>query len=83
VATVFATGGGSPALALVFTQNTGAQGIRLLLEVSSDLANWSVVDHALDVLAENPDGMRLVRMREATPPVAAWRFARLRVEATP
>ncbi|HQF38976.1 MAG TPA: carbohydrate binding domain-containing protein [Opitutaceae bacterium] len=75
--------GGSPAVALVFTQNTGAQGIRYVMEVSADLATWNVVDHVLEVLSANPDGTRSVRMREATPPVAAWRFARLRIEPSP
>lgn len=71
------------ALALEFTFNPLAQGIRVALQISPDMASWSEVPAVLEVLATNPDGTQSVRLREAAPPAATKRFGRLLVELTP
>jgi alpha-tubulin suppressor-like RCC1 family protein len=82
--TTYAAAPGEPKqLALVFTLNPSAQGIRYVLEVSADASNWTEAESVTDVLRTNPDGTKLVRMREAAPPAATRRFARLRIEAMP
>ncbi len=67
-------------VALVFTQNAGAQGVRYTMEASNDLVTWAEVDSTMEILANNPDGTRQVRLRETVPPATSWRFARLKVE---
>lgn len=71
------------ALALLFTKNPGAQGIRYALEVSTNLVTWIEVAHVLEVLGTNPDGTQLVRLREAAPPAATRKFVRLKVKVVP
>ncbi len=82
-AAVYEQLGQPAAVAVVFTQNAGASGLRYALEVSADLTAWTEVASVSDILAENPDGTRRVRLREAAPPAAPWRFARLKVELVP
>ncbi len=67
-------------LGVLFAKNPGAQGIAMSLEVSPDLANWTVVPSVEETVAANPDGTVLVRLWEASPPSAPRRFARLRVD---
>ena len=75
--------GGQPAvLALVFARNPAAQGIRCVLETSTDLATWTEAASITDLLGTNPDGTELVRLRETVATTGARRFARLKVIPT-
>ncbi|MBK8478957.1 MAG: SUMF1/EgtB/PvdO family nonheme iron enzyme [Opitutaceae bacterium] len=67
------------ALALDFTVNPQAQDLRYAFEVSDNLVAWTEPLAFVEPLGANPDGTVSVRLRELTPPVAARRFARLRV----
>lgn len=79
----YAEAGQPLALALLFTKNPGAQGIRYAMEVSADLITWTEAAGITETLGSNPDGTLLVRLREAAPVAASRRFARLKVELTP
>ncbi len=70
-------------LGLEFTRNLGAQGIGLVLEVSSDLINWGETAATLEPLAGTPGvGLQQVRLRQnLTLGADARRFARLKVTA--
>ena len=81
--TTYAQAGQPLAIALLFTQNPGAQGIDYVLEVSDNMVTWTEVARVIEILGTNTDGTQLVRMREAAPPVAIRRFARLKVELVP
>ena len=76
-------GGGTRAIALVFTVNPQAQGIGYALEVSENLVTWTEVQSAMEPQGNNPDGTVLMRLRELAPTAARRRFGRLKVELTP
>jgi hypothetical protein len=77
---VIEQGAGSSALALVFTPNPQAEGIRYALETSENLVAWTEVTSVREPHGDNSSGTGLVRLRELEPKVAAARFARLRVD---
>lgn len=68
-------------LALEFTRNVGAQGIRLVFEMSSDLITWNEAVSVLEVLPGTPGaGLQNVRLRQTLPVgTDTRRFARLKV----
>lgn len=70
-------------LGLEFTRNLGAQGISLVLEVSSDMINWGESPSTLEPLAGTPGvGLQNVRLRQNLVLGAdVRRFARLKVTA--
>jgi uncharacterized delta-60 repeat protein len=68
------------ALALDFTINPHAQDVLYILEVSDNMVTWTEAASITEPRGTNPDGTQLVRLREAVPPVALRRFARLKVE---
>ena len=75
---------GGTVLALEFTRNPLAQGIRLVLEAGDSPGNLTAVASTLEVLSDNSDGTQRVLFRETVPPTfASRRFARLRVELSP
>ena len=75
------TAAGVPvALALDFTVNPHAQGIRYALEVSDNMVTWTEAASITEPRGTNPDGTQLVRLREAAAPVALRHFIRLKVE---
>ncbi len=67
-------------VALLFARNLNVRGIRYVLEVSTDLTEWTEVESAVDALGLNPDGTELVRLRELAPRTESRRFLRLKVE---
>ncbi|MBK8476887.1 MAG: hypothetical protein IPL39_11440 [Opitutaceae bacterium] len=80
---VVAGTGSNRHLGLEFTRNLGAQGISLVLDVSSDLVNWGESAATLEPLAGTPGvGLQNVRLRQNLVLGAdVRRFARLKVTA--
>ncbi len=76
---VASAAGQAPNIALVFTKNRRAEGVRYSLVVSENLVTWTEVPNVTEVLGLVDDGAQLVRMREAVPPHASRRFAKLKV----
>ena len=70
-------------IGLLFAKNSGAQGLALALETSSDLKTWLVVESVEESFGVNPDGTVLVRLWEVNPPNVPRRFARLKVDVAP
>ena len=81
--TTYTQAGQPMEIALLFARNPAARGIRYALEVSDNMVTWTEAASVTDVLGDNPDGTQLVRLREAVPPVALRRFARLKVVLVP